>query len=298
MNKYGIKASFFVDSGYLIKLDEYRKKYNILEENYQNIVTQIKNLSNNGHDIQLHIHPHWEDSYFNGEKWIINTKRYRLQEFNDNEIDNIVFKYKKILTDITGNKIFTYRAGGWCIQPFLNIGKALKKHNIWLDCTVFNNGKNNSNTHYFDFSNMPKKDIWKFDENPLKEDKTGYFTEIPISSYKVSPLFFWKLAFYKKFGGSFHKSFGDGNAVGGSKLDKLRMLIKRTDSVVSLDGYKISYLQSALFDFKKNIDNKNFVIIGHPKAMTEYSLKKLEEFIKKNKDSNFTTFKREFFNEK
>lgn len=294
LDKYNIKASFFVDSGYIIKLDEYIKKYDVLEDDFQNIISQIKSLSEDGHDMQLHIHPHWEDSYYDGTKWVIDTTRYRIHEFSEDEIDDIVYRYKKVLTDIVGDKVFTFRAGGWCMQPFGKLKNALKKHNIWLDSTVFEGGKNDSVTHYFNFINAPKKDVWKFEDDPLVENKNGYFTEIPISSYRVSPFFFWKLALAKKFGGDKHKAFGDGGAAGGSKWDKIRMLTQSTNSVVSIDGYKASYLQDAFDKFKRNKENKNFVIIGHPKAMTEYSLEKLEEFIKHNLDSNFTTYDTEF----
>lgn len=292
LDKHNIKASFFVDSGYLIKLDEFRKKYDVLEENYQQIITQIKNLSDDGHDIQLHIHPHWEDSYFDGNKWVINTTRYRLHEFSVDEIDDMVYRYKKVLTDIVSDKVFAFRAGGWCIQPFGKLKNALKKNGIWLDSTLFENGKNNSSTHYFDFAGMPDKTIWKFEDDPLVENKNGFFTEIPISSYRVSPLFFWKLAYYRKFGGQRYRSFGDGSAAGGSNWDKLRMLTCSTNSVVSIDGYKASFLQKAYSNFKKKSDHKNFVVIGHPKAMSEYSLEKLEEFILDNKDANFTTYRK------
>lgn len=298
LDKYDIKASFFIDSGYLIKLDEYRKKYDVLEKDYQNILEQIKKLDNNGHDIQLHVHPHWEDSSFDGEKWIIDTSRYRLHQFDEKDIDNIVFRYKKVLTDIVGDKVFSFRAGGWCIQPFNKIKDALKKHNIWLDSTLFENGKNASPTHFFDFKNIPAKTSWKYENDPTQEDENGFFTEIPISSYRTFPLFFWKLAFYKKFGGSKFKSFGDGGAVGGSKFDKLRMLTQMTNTVVSIDGYKASLLDNAYKQFLQKEDNKHFVMIGHPKAMSEYSLEKLKEFIINNNDKNFTTYTREFYNEK
>jgi len=298
LDKYSVKASFFIDSGYLIKLDEYRKKYQVLEEAYQKVISQIKELDRCGHDIQLHIHPHWEDTYYDGTKWIMNTTRYRLHEFSNDEIDNIVYRYKKILTDIVGDKIFTFRAGGWCLQPFERIKDALKKHDIWLDSTVFENGKNDSKTHYFNFFNTPKKTLWKFDEDPLVENENGYFIELPITSYRLSPVFFWKLAFRKKFGGEIHKSFGNGISAGASKWDKVRMLTQYTNSVVSIDGYKSSYLEKAYSLFQKKEDNKHFVIIGHPKAMSEFSLERLEQFIINNIEENFTIYSREFNDEK
>jgi peptidoglycan/xylan/chitin deacetylase (PgdA/CDA1 family) len=299
LDRHDTKATFFVDSGYILKLDQYRKKFEILEQDYQKIISQIKNLSDSGHDIQLHIHPHWEDSYYDGTKWKMDTTRYRIHEFADTQIENIVYKYKKILTDIVGDKVFVFRAGGWCMQPFDKLKNALKKHNIWVDSTVFEGGKNESETHYFDFNNAPKKDIWKFEDDPLVENNNGFFTEIPISSYRVSPLFFWKLAFAKKLGGDKHKAFGDGSAAGGSKWDKIRMLTRYTNSVVSIDGYKASFLQDAFDKFNETKDHENFVIIGHPKAMNRFSLEKLEEFITENKKyHNFTTYTREFLNAK
>jgi len=292
LDKYNVKATFFVDSGYLVKLEEEKEKYISLEKEYQEIVTQIKKLDKNGHSIQLHIHPHWEDSYYDGKKWIINTKRYRLHDFNELEIEDIVFRYKKVLTDIIGDKIFAHRAGGWCIQPFNKLKNALKKHNIWLDSTVFENGKNSSKTHYFDFKNSPKKSCWNFEEDPLIEEENGFFKEFPISSYKLSPIFFWKLVFFKKFGSTEHNGFGDGTAAGGSKKDKIRMLTSFTNSVVSIDGYKSSFLQDAYNNFLTKRGNNHFVIIGHPKAMSEYSLKKLENFIIKNNSNNFISMEK------
>ena len=296
LDRYEIKATFFVDSGYLVKLEELKEQFPILEKEYKAICSQIKTLDRDGHSIQLHIHPHWEDSTFDGKRWNMNTKRFRLHQFSETEIDNIVYRYKKVLTNIVGDKVFAYRAGGWSIQPFSKIKNALKKHNIYLDSTLFKNGKNDSHTHYFNFENMPNKTEWRFEDDPLEEKEDGFFKEIPISDYRLSPLFFWKLVYFKKFGGEEHKTFGDGSATGGSQFDKLRMLTRYTHSVVSIDGYKSSFLERAYQSFLKRRDCKNFVIIGHPKSISEYSLKKLEEFILNNKKRNYITI-RSFKNE-
>jgi hypothetical protein len=289
LDKNKVKASFFVDSGYLLKLKEYKNEFPTLEADYEEISRQLRKLSIEGHDLQLHIHPHWEDSYYNGEKWIMDTSRYRLNSFSYEEINSIVYRYKEVLQEFTNNEIFTFRAGGWCIQPFKKIKDAFKANNIWLDSTVFKNGKNKSATHFFNFKAAPNKTLWKFEDDPLKENPKGFFTEIPITSLRVSPFFFWKLAYAKKIGGDIHKSFGDGTAAGGSKLEKIRMLTQLSNTVVSIDSYKASLLRKAYTKFQKDQDNRNFVIIGHPKALTEYSLIKLENFIDQ-KDIFFTTY--------
>ncbi len=298
LDRYNIKATFFVDSGYIIKLKEFKDEFKVLEKDYEKIISQIKHLHQNGHDIQLHIHPHWEDCYYDGQKWIIDTTRYKLHDFSEKDIETIVFKYKKVLTNIVGDTVFVYRAGGWCIQPFSKIYQALKKNNIWMDSTLFYGGYNESSTHYLDFRNMPKKTKYNFDTSPLNEDINGYFTEVAISSHQVSPLFFWKLAFLKKFGSDKYKSFGDGKAASSaSKWNIIKMLTQYSYSVVSIDGVKSSFLDKAYKNFAKKGEN-NFVILGHPKAMSQYSLEQLDKFIAKRVKNNFTIYSKEFNNEK
>jgi hypothetical protein len=294
-DKFMIKLNFFVDSGYLVALKRYKDKFESLEKDYNLITSQIRSLSDNGHDIQLHIHPHWEDTIYDGERWVMNTKRYRIHKFNDNEIANIVKSYKEVLTDVVGNKIFAYRAGGWCIQPFEKIKKHLKDNAIWLDSTLYKDGYKDNSTHFFDFRRMPDKTLWKFEDDPMSEDKSGYFTEVPISSMKISPLFYIRYAIAKKLHPSLHKIMGDGKGVGREKSDNIRMLTRFTPAVASLDGYRMNYLQKMLDSYAKDDKKRHFVVMGHPKATNLYSLKMLHKFLSDNHTRhNFTTYSKEF----
>lgn len=277
-DKYNFKCVFFVDSGYLIKLKEFKKRYPKLENDYNLVSNQIKQLSENGHDIQLHIHPHWEDSIYNNGSWSFDIKRYRLDAFSEDEIGDIFFRYKRVLEEIIHKKINTYRAGGWCIQPFEKLKKAFIECDLKIDSTVFYNGKNTTQTQWFDFECAKDLDHWRFSNDPCVEDEKGVFLEIPIASTRVSPLFYWKFAFIKKIGLEKHKPYGDGNASPTSNQQLKRLLTKSSYSVVSMDGYKASLLNKAFRVYEKD-NKKNFVIIGHPKAFTDFSLNKLEAFI-------------------
>lgn len=303
VDSYDVKLSFFVDSGYILKLGEYKSRFSELKDDYKKIVDQISLLSAAGHDVQLHIHPHWENSFYKGSngysengKWVINTEQYKLSDFAAEQIDDIVARYKEVLVNITGKEIFAYRAGGWCIQPFDIFKEPLYKNGIWLDSTVFKNGRNFSHTHRFNFSNCPNKTKWRFHDDPLVENINGEFVEVPISSIELYPLFYLKLAYFKKFGGRIHKPFGDGHAIANSIIQLLKFLTKRTTSVVSIDGYKSKLLEKAFKNYKDRFSpNDNFVIMGHPKALTKYGLSKLDEFINSHyKAHNFTTYSNEF----
>lgn len=287
--KYDVRFCFFVDCGFIIKLDEYRKKHPQLESDYNNITDQIAYLSRTGHDIQLHIHPHWEDSYYNGESWIIDVRRYKLTDFTETEIEDIVFRYKKVLSDLTGKKIFAYRAGGWCLQPFIQLKKAFRKNNISVDSSVFRNGYYVSNNYSYDFRNAPDKDIYKFEDEPELENPNGYFTELPISYIRNSPIFFWKLFLLGRKNPYLHKPLGDGRAMPAPGQRK-KMLTQFTDCTVCIDGYNANLLKKALRKLQKKKFN-NMVVIGHPKALSRYSIQKLEEFVKTNKTKHtFTTY--------
>lgn len=277
---YKVKLVCFVDVGYLVKLEEQKEEFPNLEKDYNKVTSQIRHLAENGHGIDLHIHPHWEDSYYDGSKWVFNTSRYKLADFSPDEITGIVTKYTETLKRISGTAPKAYRAGGWSAQPFKEIGKALLKNNIAIDSTVFPGGYYNSSDQYYDFRNVEAfKNRYKFSDNLTVEDLEGNFTEIPISSHKVSPSFFWKFSFLKLMRQDKHQAFGDGLAISKTKKDILRLLFSPSNSVVSVDGYKASYLQKSYRLYKKN-KVEDFVIIGHPKAFTDYSLSQIHRFLK------------------
>ena len=250
LDRYNVKATFFVDAGFVECLKRESAHYPELEKEYFTLREHISFLAKAGHDIQLHIHPHWEDSKYSENGWNIDTKRYRLHDFPKEEVHKIVKEYKKVLEDIIGDTVFVFRAGGWCIQPFDYLIDALVSNGITIDSTVFSEGYYSSDTHSFDFRGAEDKTIWKFHNNPIQENKSGTIIELPISSLKTSPLFFWKLALAKKFGGDHHLPFGDGVSVKSGRSSIIRMLTNWTTTVASMDGFKSSLLKKALSKYK------------------------------------------------
>jgi hypothetical protein len=293
--KNDVRFSFFVDCGFILKLEEFKKKFPQLEKDHKAITEQVKYLSDTGHDIQLHIHPHWEDSYYDGERWIIDVSRYKLADFSETEIADIVYRYKKVLTDITSNSIFAFRAGGWCLQPFDKIKNAFIANGITLDSSVFKNGFYSSKEYSYDFRNAPEKALYHFEDEPSIEVKSGCFTELPISSIRNSPLFFWKLFLFGRKNPYLHKPLGDGQAMPAPGYLK-KLLTQFTNNPVAVDGYNAHLLERVL----KRLLNKKFdhmVIIGHPKALSRYSIQKIEEFVQQNKQKHkFTTYTKMFSN--
>lgn len=284
---HGIYLNFFVDGGYLMALEKYARRYASVAYEKLQIYSQIKKLADAGHDCQLHIHPHWEDSYYDGNGWKMNTNRYRLNQFTPQQIEHIVNAYVNITRQVSGKDPVAYRAGGWCLPEWHLVQDVFKRLNIWIDSTVFENGYAQTGVFDYDFRKAPHKDQWFFENNPLQEDSSGSFMELPITSVRLSPFFFWSLYLKGRLKRSLHKSSGDGIPAL-QKGSRNKVLTGYSHQALSCDGYYAGILTKQVQKLKGT--NQTLVIIGHPKAQSLFSLQKLNEFINSVKGS--CTFER------
>lgn len=290
ISPYGIKLTLFVDSGFLVRASEEANQYNSLKIDLGKVKKHLNKMHTLGHDVQLHIHPHWQDCHFNDNQWHINTNRYKLHDFDSSEIKQIVHSQKHALTEVVGNNVFAYRAGGWCIQPFKVVSEALWQEGIWIDSTVFYAGKSDHPSRGYDFSSAPNKAYWRFEDDPQSEEPSGRFMEIAISSCRVPATFFWRMALSKIIFGSQHQPFGDGSSMTQNFSYYLKRLAIPSHSVVSIDGLKAGFLKQA---FQQNLERGNqeiFNVMGHPKSLTPYSLNKLKYFLASSKQLEPITF--------
>jgi hypothetical protein len=273
--KYSIPFTFFPDVGCLVKFDE-EPSFN---DELQKIKAQIINWDSKGHETGLHIHPHWEKSIWNGNVWEHDLSYYKLADFSIHEAQSIVKKYATYISSLLQQPVKSYRAGGWCAQPFEPISQVMQNIGIQFDTSVFKGGKNTTTPYHYDFISAPKVPFWKFSSDVLTPDSNGVFTEIPISSMEYSPFFFWKLFILGRLLPRKHKPIGNGFPAkgGGSKKD---LLTRSHHLCVSADGYFATQLNNALKK-SQQMDEPFLVIIGHPKALTEFGLKTLEKFISK-----------------
>jgi hypothetical protein len=288
--KHGAKMAFFVDAGFLLRLRGEMHKSARLREEHDAVCRQLESLAGDGHEIQLHIHPHWEDSRWQDGGWRIDTRRYALHAFAPGAIHDIVTRYTAVLRDLAGPRsAYAYRAGGWVIQPFDKLRPALQAAGVAIDSTVYANGRSDGATQPYDFHGAPAKSRWRFDSDPLVEVADGAFLEVPIASRRLLPEFFWRFAAAKRLGGARHRPFGDGAAIPLEGGDLLRKLLRPTHSVVSMDGYKASFLERAADEYRAR-GLEDFVVIGHPKALTPYSLDRLDAFLGSGKAGEISTY--------
>ena len=273
---YGVKFTIFVDAVYLLKLKEYSSQYPSLSKDLGDIQSNLLSLKEDGHDIQLHIHPHWYFSKYNGSCWELDDNHYKLSDLSEDQALGVFKKAKLYLDELVGIKTIAYRAGGFSAQPTSLLTKCFGENELLIDSSVYPGNYYNSTHQAYDYRNCPKKSIYRFDEDICAESEFGRFVELPLSTIMLSPIFYWKLVVTKLMKAARHKNFGDGVSVKTTSDSIKERLLKKTSGFVTIDGYKCSYLKRA-YNLKKDKE-EILCVIGHPKLATPYSVKTLAKF--------------------
>ena len=272
----GVAYTFFVDAGMLCAMRRHEPQAPDLLRQRELIAAQLRLLKGEGHSIQLHIHPHWEDTRYIGDQWAVDVSRYRLNQFIAADVMRIVSDYRSELKSIVGDGIHVFRAGGWCIQPFSHIATALSVNCIDMDSTLFRAGHMATATHQFDFRGMPTQKSWRFEDDPLVPAIGGRFTEIPISTTYYSRMFYLSMVFHRLAKTPRYRFIGDGSAVGGGRFNTIKMMLNGGYGVVTLDGFRVQRLLASYEALGKSSHSSNFVVIAHPKALCDKSFAVLD----------------------
>ena len=273
----GARFTIFVDANYLYRLNELRKKYASLESEYKKIVSNILQLRDEGHDVQLHIHPHWQFSSYDGSRWSLDHDHYKLSDLSIEEADEVFTSSKALLDSILGYSTTAFRAGGFSTQPTSMLVKLFHKNGITTDSSVCAGQYYISPQQAYDYRTAPDKDMYRFDNDINIASNDGGFIEIPISMHTVSPIFYWKYVATRVLKSPNMRMWGDGLAVKATSDSIVNRLTRFSNGMATIDGYKASLLEKAYHNAKSNKRNI-FCVIGHPKLATPYSVKKLKEF--------------------
>ena len=286
LNKYNLKGTFFAD---VLSVEAYKREN--LQNNYPVLFeNQLRDMAKAGHDVQLHIHPHWITAKYDKsiKQWIIDPKTYRIHYFfNNNDlninaeqiIQNGISYLNETIKPVNEQyKVYAYRAGGYCIQPEDELFKLLSKNGIQLDSSVCVGKKLHSEAHFFDFDKEYDELNWK-----LASD----IVELPIGSVNNNLV--------KRFipGTGFQtlkKKPAKGEGIAGttkatqSKFKRL-LHFNKTKREFGLEFMHYKQLMYGLKQYYKKYDCKNqdkyVAVICHPKSMDSISIKNMEIFINK-----------------
>lgn len=274
----GMRFTIFVDAAYLHALRRLMSQHACLKDDFSKVEQHLQRLQHNGHDIQLHIHPQWYYSDFDGNEWHLDTKHYKLADMPHTERTRLVKESKAILDNIIGKPTMAFRAGGFSAQPTSMLTELFDVCALTTDSSVCPGERYDSPFQQYDFSTACSKPFYRFSDDICTEQAGGSYTEVPVSTYKIGQAFHWRLAtirLIEKFAKStMHHTYGDGVSVRTTSASIVHRLTHSATTIATIDGYKISFLKDAIDEYAKR-GHRAMCIIGHPKLATPYSVSKL-----------------------
>lgn len=182
LDEYGVKGCFFAD---VCSIQAYQRECPA-SDYPQRFRAQMQETEQRGHDVQLHLHPHWITARYDGQ-WLIDPKTYRIHSFIGNQIYGIdaeemidvgIGYLNDSLKPVNSDYLCcAFRAGGYCLEPGGELTKLLSDRGIVIDSSVAIGKRLMTEAHNFDY----KKDYPK-----LNWDIGNGIMEIPIGSTKNS----------------------------------------------------------------------------------------------------------------
>lgn len=267
---------------------------------------QITRMLREGHDPQLHIHPHWIETTYDGRRFDPSPK-FALADFKDasppNDIGGIVRRGKEFLVGLCRPiddtyRCIAYRAGGYNLAPATSeILSALRDNGILIDSSIAKGYTFRSALSEVDYRVMPRKPNWTIaPTGPLDRPARSGILEVPIAAKRLTPInnlpYRLKQALlYKTIKRRRYRSGGFMIHTGKtSKLDKLRELLVPSsalmlgfDSATLSDRDLMAILKSYL-DEHRGYEEITTCAISHPKVMGDYHRRLMERFVARARD--------------
>lgn len=183
------------------------KKHNLLRFP-ESAEAQLKDAIRRGHDVQSHIHPHWNYTQIMGNTYNVNLDYFLFGKLDtDKEI-----LYSKIRDNLMTSRIYlqnllrqinsdydciAFRSGGYGLQPNSDIViKALINSGFVIDSSIVPGLIAKTNVNEVDFSHVPKMANYYLDcdVSTSSDNNQGIF-EIPIASctFNAGEIFLYQM---------------------------------------------------------------------------------------------------------
>lgn len=197
--KYGIRTTIFFEVMEYLRMKELWDSGNTMgyEENpVKAIADQLKQAYLEGHDIQLHIHPHWVNATYENNRWNPDSRYWKLtrvpltpDEHFPISLEELILRGKEgveaVIQEIDPNYVCNiFRAGGFSITPSEDIVKVLLKLGFEADSSVIPGAYIDNEYYSYDFSHLSlDKPYWMVKKAVEQQEKGNEeLIELPIFS--------------------------------------------------------------------------------------------------------------------
>ncbi len=154
------------------------------------LLAQAIDLIRRGHDFQLHLHPEWVGSRFEGGRWILRPDRPTVDSLfeTQEEVSTYIGERKAVIDGFyeaagSARRVRAYRCGAFCAQPGRKLLHALTDNGIVIDSSLVKGMVRKDEHVHLDFTKAPAdRRHWQVSGDVAVEDAEGPVIEIPIYS--------------------------------------------------------------------------------------------------------------------
>ena len=264
---------------------------------------QVHRAIKSGHDVQLHIHPHWMTSHYQDGNYIPSTD-FSLSNFASTHegftLEAIIkHAYSELLA--MGREVdphyacVAFRAGGYDVEPeSKRILTALNSLGVKIDSSVIKEFYLDYSFSKVDYTHSPAPSSWFVStEGPLLKQASAGLLELPISSKPTSAFDIMsrrlkKIINRKNYASRIYRNSGKGFLLTQGKQSLQSKLKKITNPLVlSLDREYVecvdlmSIVDYNIEQYANEPGDLILTAIGHPKSMGIYHVDLMEEFVLK-----------------
>ena len=194
-------------------------------------------------------------------------------------------RYAAELNGLCDGRVRTFRAGGYCVEPFQRLGPALCDNGVAVDSSVVPGIRIQDAEKGVDFSRVADTTWWRFGGLPARPDPDGEFLEIPFTPGVLPLWHYWGRAFDRLRGHQPASVMGDGatKAIGRREIPR-RLAGLGRHSELSMDASKVAMLNNNGHRYRPVSH-----IMGHPKLFGQASLEALRTWIIRTEIRRFQT---------
>lgn len=282
---------FFVDAMYVHALEKNASHAPELRAELTQIQDQLQHFLRRGHHVQLHLHPQWLDAHYANGTWAFrHLERYSLAQLSSEEdptrwdtVEGCITQGKRLLESISNvaipdYRITSFRAGGLCLQPFDKIRMALKRNNLLIDSSVAPHMRHTNGARAYDYRTCPRKDLWRFSENPCVEDPNGDFTEMPVLSFYPGVVTKIRSRLVRFVATKTTKTWGDGIGLSQKQANRIVRLALRNPALLTYDYWDLTTMKNELTR-RMTQGLRVFTLLGHPKFLSVFGLSQLDHLL-------------------
>lgn len=156
-NSHGIRGSFNAEVMQQLTFRRFQGKHTELGKLADEWDDNVRQTLEEGHDIQLHIHPQWSVAEYIDGSWRL-TGDWSILKYAPQEARRMLFEGKEYLEQLlipvdANYRCISFRAGAWCIAPSPHMLNLLAQLEIVFDMSIVGGLRYDTRNINLDYTN-------------------------------------------------------------------------------------------------------------------------------------------------